>query len=61
MSQKNYRSGSKESQKRRREEVAYLYLDGWNLKEISEYSGYSVRTIQRDIEYIKTHKEEFFI
>lgn len=56
MSQKNYRSGSKESQKRRREEVAYLYLDGWNLKEISEYSGYSVRTIQRDIEYIKTHK-----
>ena len=32
MSQKNYRSGSKESQKRRREEVAYLYLDGWNLK-----------------------------
>ena len=59
MTQEYHRSGNPYSRKRRIQEVAYLYFEGWSEEEIAEESGYSVRTIQRDIEYVEAHKEEF--
>lgn len=59
MSQKNHRGGSISARKRRIEEIAYLYFDGWTKEEMAEESGYSIRTISRDIEYIEAHREEF--
>ena len=56
MSQEYHRSGNPYSRKRRIQEVAYLYFDVWSEEEIAEESGYSVRTIQRDIEYVEAHK-----
>lgn len=49
------------AQERRREEIAFLYLlEGYTVEEIVEYSVYSLRTIKRDIEYIKDNPEKFF-
>lgn len=59
MSQKNWRRGTTSSKKRRIEEIAYLYFAGWSKEELAIESGYSIRTIQRDIKYIESHKEEF--
>jgi len=59
-----FRTSSVEAEirvKRRREEVANLYfLEGYTIQEIAENSVYSARTIQRDVNYIKTHMKEFF-
>ncbi len=47
---------------RRREEIAYLYLqEGWSIEEIAEWSTYSTITVNHDIAYIKAHTEEFSI
>jgi len=51
---------TKAKQERRREEVAYLLLEGYSISEIAEYSIYSERTIERDVEYIKSHLREFY-
>ena len=59
MSQKNWLRGTSSSKKRRIEEIAYLYFAGWSKEELAIESGYSIRTIQRDIKYIESHKEEF--
>ena len=45
---------------RRREEVAYLYLqEGWSIEEIAEWSTYSSITINNDVRFIEAHIEEF--
>lgn len=59
MTQKYHRAGSVEGRKRRIEQVAYLYLEGYSKEEISEYADVSVTTIKRDIEYIESHIKEF--
>ncbi len=59
MSHKNWRTGTPNSKKRRIEEVAYLYFAGWSKEEIATEADYSIRTIERDIAYIETHREEF--
>lgn len=59
MSQAYHRGGSIYAKRRRMEIVAYLYFDGCSVDEIAEDSGYSPRTISRDIEYIEAHREEF--
>ena len=59
MSQKNWRRGTTSSKKRRIEEIAYLYFAGWSKEELAIESGYSIRTIQRNIKYIESHKEVF--
>lgn len=47
---------------RRREEVANLFfLEEYTIEEISEYSVYSMRTIERDVEYIKKHWKRFLM
>lgn len=47
---------------RRREEVAYLYLqEGWSIEEIAEWSPYSSSTIKSDVSYITAHIEDFSI
>ena len=47
---------------RRREEVAYLYLqEGWSIEEIAEWSTYSSITINNDVRFIEAHIEEFSI
>lgn len=49
------------SRERRREEVANLYfLEGYSVEEIAEYSVYAVKTIERDVSYIREHWQEFF-
>ncbi len=45
---------------RRREEVAHLFLqEGLSPQEIAEYSVYSLKTIKKDVAYIKAHPEDF--
>ena len=51
-----------EDVKRRREEIAYLSIvEEYTIEELVELSGYSDRTIRRDLKYIESHKEEFLI
>lgn len=45
--------------KKRQEEIAFLHFEGKSAKEISEDSGISIRTVQRDIRYVEKHMEEF--
>lgn len=42
-----------ERRKRRAEEVYLCYLKGWTYKEVAEETGYSIRTIQRDVQMMK--------
>lgn len=43
----------------RRREIAFLRLEGKSNKEISEISGIPLRTVQRDIKYVREHINEF--
>lgn len=48
------------TQRRQRlEEIAYLYFEGKKAREIAEDTDISLRTVQRDIKYIKEHRNEF--
>lgn len=44
---------------KRRMEIAYLYFEGYTPEEIASDAEISVRTVERDIKYIKEHIEEF--
>lgn len=58
--EKMYRRLTPEGIQRRRKEIAVLWLyEGYTLKEISQYSVYSERTVGRDIDYIESHLDEF--
>lgn len=47
--------------KERRKDIAFLYYYlRWTIEEIVVFSGYCKRTVQRDIEYIEAHPDEFF-
>lgn len=60
MTRKKAIAKTKISQQRRREEVAYLFfMEGYTIEEISEYSVYSTKTIERDVEYIRKYLEDF--
>jgi len=59
MSRKNNRRGSASEQRRRREEVAFL-IDEMTNKELAEYAGVSLSTIEKDIQYIEAHRSEFY-
>lgn len=60
MSKEIYRSGAYSNIDKRRREVASLYfLEDYTLEEIADNSVYSLKTIERDIAYIKEHEEEF--
>ncbi len=60
MAQKYHRGGRPLEKKKRIQNEVWLYFDGWTIEEIAEESGMSVRTIERDIEYIEAHPEKFF-
>lgn len=49
----------KEKEKRRREEIAFAFFQGYTAKEIVEYSRYSEKAVRMDIKYIEAHPEEF--
>lgn len=59
MTEQIYRHTTCKERQQRRREVASLYYEGWSLKDIAANSVYSIRTIERDIEYIESHPEEF--
>lgn len=46
--------------RKRREQIALLYLEDWTPQEIAENSGIPLRTVQRDVQYINEHEEEFY-
>lgn len=60
MKERIYRRATPEGLRRRRQEIAVLWLyEGYTIEEISQYSVYCERTVGRDIEYIKSHPDEF--
>lgn len=48
-----------EVQKRREDVFCAYYLEGIPVKLIAEFSGYCIKTIQKDLEYINNNLSEF--
>ena len=45
----------------RRKDVAFLHYSlRWTIDEIADSSDRSIKTIERDVEYIEAHPDEFF-
>ncbi len=59
MPQPYYQSGNAYERKKRLQTLAWLYFDEWTVEELAEETGYSIKNIQRDIQYIEAHREEF--
>lgn len=59
MSKPYYQSGSVYERKKRLQSIAWLYFDGWTKEELAVETGRSIKTIERDIQYIEAHQEEF--
>ena len=57
MNERNY-SHEKET-RRRREDIAFAYFQGYTVPEIVFFSRHCEKTVKRDIEYIEAHPDEF--
>lgn len=60
MKERVYRRATPDGLRRRRKEIAVLWLyEEYTAEEIAEYSIYCERTVERDIRYIESHLNEF--